>query len=378
MKIRASTKIFIGFLVLVGLVFGGKALWARIALGDAHFEPLKPQLVNLIGVDTRAGYHIVVANRIAQMVLGSRGDFEQGDNYDPGAEDEVKKRVPIRELLASLNGDEQALSTLVMRLNDFKDEEIETQAPVWRAEDLEKALGGDKEFESRLIADLNCRIDGTPLDVLRVDALESGIIIDMPVPVTVKPAAGGKAMVLTARVREPYRTRFADRVFQRYKEKSKVTAELVQGYYREEAQAILDNPASREDVSASIRQRIEQKRARQFAELPEKILNSIEVIINGSQMQSARLEKREVSEGRPYYDLHIDLNDEGRDRLWKYSQGRVGTQLLLVWRGVAVAAPRIDHELAERQVTITQLEDEGIAEMTAEAINGGSSGEQKR
>ena len=64
--------------------------------------------------------------------------------------------------------------------------------------------------------------------------------------------------------------------------------------------------------------------------------------------------------GKPLYDLVLDLNDEGRDRLWKYSRNKVGTQLLLIVDGVAIAAPRVRHELAQKTVTITQMPDKAL------------------
>jgi preprotein translocase subunit SecD len=94
-------------------------------------------------------------------------------------------------------------------------------------------------------------------------------------------------------------------------------------------------------------------------------------------MTDAELKRLEASNGARSYNLDVELDQEGRDRLWLYSRGKVGTQLLLVLRGIAVAAPRIDHELSERRVTITQLEDEGIAEETLNAIKKGGSGDKK-
>ena len=69
------------------------------------------------------------------------------------------------------------------------------------------------------------------------------------------------------------------------------------------------------------------------------------------------------------FDLSVDVSDEGRRRLWKYSKERVGTQLLLVADGIPIAAPRIQHELAQDSLTITQMEDEVLVRDAVEMLN---------
>ncbi len=74
-------------------------------------------------------------------------------------------------------------------------------------------------------------------------------------------------------------------------------------------------------------------------------------------------------------DLTIEMTDEGRRRLWQYSEDKIGTQLLLIVDGVAIAAPKISHELAQGELTITQMADEGLVkEDTVNAINKGKKG----
>ncbi|MBI5708411.1 MAG: hypothetical protein HZC36_15620 [Armatimonadetes bacterium] len=376
MKVRAPVKILVGFLIVVGAVYYGKDLYANISLRK-EYPPIAPGTVNLLGVDTRAGYHIVVANRVAQLVMGSSGQFAAPEQREENSEDGTKKRVPIRELLGSLSGDLKALSAFVMKLNDIKEEDFSPVAVVWTMEDLERAMAGDKALQTKLETDLNVKLDGTPLSVVNPNALEAGILIDMPVEIALneKGKAAGKKLV--ARLREPYQPRFTQLVHKHYEEKTQ-TREMVLGYYREEAQRILNGEERPEDIASSLKGRYAAGRRSGYAEAPERILNSVEVIVNDSLMGESQVTKAVNDSGKPLFNLNIDLKGDGRNRLWKYSRGKVGTQLLLVWNGVAVAAPAIEHELSGGQVTITQMEDEEIVNQVAKAIKSSSNGEGNR
>ena len=71
-------------------------------------------------------------------------------------------------------------------------------------------------------------------------------------------------------------------------------------------------------------------------------------------------------------DITINLTDEGRMRLWKYSVGRVESHLLLVADGIPIAAPIIRDELREGELTITQMEDEALVKDAVDALNRGA------
>lgn len=355
--------------MLLGLVYAGRELYAVFSLEQKDLPELTPTAVNLLGVDTSAGYYIVVANRVAQLVLGRRSEFAAPDERDSGMGDTgEKKRVPIRELLEALQGNEESLSRFVMVLNDVNESEFPPDPTVWKSEDLERALDGDEALKMKLEEDLNVKLDGTPLGVIRRTALESGILIESPLAIRVRGHGGRQERVLTARFREPFQPRFCREVYARYSKKDATTA-MIAGYYREEANAIADDPQRREDVVASLQHRLDGRRLREYARVPEEVLNSVTVIVGNGQMVRASSRSYRQADGKDYLDLAITLTEEGRQRLWRYSRGRVGSQLLLVCRGVAVAAPRINHELSQSEVTITQLSDRALAERTVETVN---------
>jgi hypothetical protein len=62
-------------------------------------------------------------------------------------------------------------------------------------------------------------------------------------------------------------------------------------------------------------------------------------------------------------------SDEGRKRLWKYSINEVGSQILLLVDGIAIAAPRIQHPLTQSQLSIKGLPDEVLVSDAADAMN---------
>ena len=114
--------------------------------------------------------------------------------------------------------------------------------------------------------------------------------------------------------------------------------------------------------------RISPDRAADLAAKPQRVLENAAVILNDDQIISASAKTYKANK-RELTDITINLTDEGRDRLWKYSHDRQGFQLLLVVDGIAIAAPRISHELSQRDVTISQLPDASLAEEAVDLMN---------
>lgn len=365
MRVLSSTKIALGAAVLVIGGFAGYRFWVTKAIEGSHFPPAVPGSVNLVGIDPGAGYKIIVANYVAQLVEASN-KFGGNDTASEGAtEGSIKKRIPIREMLEVLKGNAEALGPLTMAMNDIKEDALPPVRVTWSAEDLKKALGGDKTLQAKLESDLNVRIDGTPLDKVRPASIENGIVIDAPVKVTVN--LNGQPKEVVGHVLEPFKPRLIRAVEQRYADKA-YNASMQAGYYQEEAQKVLEAPNSKEDVRQSLLERISDQTARQRAEPVERVLKSATVVVNDSYISKASSREYDTSDGKRY-DLTIDLTDEGSKRLWKYSIDRVHTQLLLIANGVAIEAPRIQHVLSEGELTITQMRDRTLVTDAVKMIN---------
>jgi len=368
MKIRSSTKITIGFVVLVTLGYGGYQFAMQKAIEGEHFDPVVPGNVNLVGIDPGAGYKIIVANFVAQLIEGGSAGFGGNDNDAGGGgatEGAIKKRIPIKEMLAVLRGDESALGPLTMVMNDMKEENLPPHRVIWSAEDLHKAIVGDKTLKAKLESDLNVHLDGSPLDHVRPSAIEDGIVIDAPVRVTVN--LGGTRKEVVGHVFEGFKPRLVKAVESRYADKN-YTPQMQAGYYADEAQKIIAQPKLRENVSETLLDRVSEKTSKERAAPVERILKSATVVINDSQILKASERTYDTSDGQRS-DLTIDLNEEGRRRLWKYSIDKVHTQLLLIANNVAIEAPKINHVLSEDQLTITQMRDKTLVDDAVNMIN---------
>jgi len=365
---RTSTKIAIGFVIIAGGSIYGYQFAMRQAIMSTHFSQVKPGNVNLVGINAGAGFRIIVANQMAQLVQASEsfhGEESEGAGSTEGA---IKKRVPVREMLEVLKGNADELGPFIMKVNDR--DEGDAWPPIrveWTAERLKKALNGDKVEEDKLEHDLNIKMDGTPLGVLNRSSMENGIIINYPVPVRVMIA--GVPTVLEGRVREPFKSSLMQVVEKRLEDK-KITNEMMAGYYQEEAQPILDGTKKKEDIKDEILARLAPENAAELAKIPERILSSAEVAVNENYISSASYRSYDTTNGKTN-DLTIEMTDEGRRRLWQFSEDRVGTQLMLIVDGIPIAAPRISHELAQGELTITQMSDETLVKEAVNALNKG-------
>jgi hypothetical protein len=367
-RLRTSHKIVIGAIIFCAAIFYGYKFITEAMIMGKKFEPLQPSSVNLIGVDTAAGYRIIVANQVAQLVFGASGEFGGERNYDENSSSsEKRKRIPIREMLEALQGDKEALGSFVMKLNDISDAEFPAYPIVWTAEDIQKAIDGDAVLAKRLSEDLNVDLEGQPLETIKVRAIQEGILIDSPI--TVKISHGGVERQLSGRIREQYQPRFMSSLDKALSEKANLDNSVIRGYYLDAARKLQENPSDAEDVRSSLKSRISPSRLETLAKLPEQILNSITIIVNDTQISGASKKTYRTSDNKQWNDLLLNLNEDGRQRLWQYSKKHLGDQLLVVWDGIAIAAPRIATEIPFAEVTIKQIADEGLVEDAVEAIN---------
>lgn len=382
MKIRSAYKLIIGSVLSASAVYGGYQLYAAWRVDGLKFDPIAPGRVNLVAVNPGVGYRIIVANQIAQLaeVVGGAFDSPEVEVNSAGeaqGETTNRKRIPIREMLQSLQGDEQALSYLVMRLNDKNEQDLPSGdfRVLWTADDIARALAGDEKLVKKLEYDLNIRLDGRPLDYFRLPALENGIVLKLPVTVNVNVA--GERRDLTAYVLEQYRPRLMVDVEKRYENRVDVNNNMIRGYYAEEAAKLAESNRY-EDIKGVLRDLTAKARLQEFAQKPERLLRNTTIVLNDQFVQQASYEVGSEAENKKMYKLSLDVSNEGRDRLWKYSRQRPGFQLLLIVDGVAIAAPRISTELAQHNVVINNLPDEVLVREAVRTITeakkrGGSS-----
>lgn len=353
MKFRGSHKFVIGVVAIVLAVWGGWQAYAWYRLKGVVIDTIEPGQVNIVAISPAAGYKIIVANQIAY--LGKvEGDFGE-EEIEATAEDvSNKSRLPLRELLQTLQGDEEALGVLIMRLNDWPDTDIAQGTKVWKAEDIQRALDGDEALAKELTEDLNVDLNGVPLGQVSMKAIQEGIIIDSPVPMQIK--VGGQTKTMVGRVQELYQPRFSFSVLQRIRERPPggELSSYLQGVYRELAEPIVAEGKG-EDVAGSLRTRIGKRRMSDLTVTPRQVLDNTVILLNESHVTRADYESYEVGQGETACDVSIGLTEAGRMRLWKYSHENRGFQLLFIVDTVAIAAPRITTELAESTVTIRRV-----------------------
>ncbi len=360
--------ILISGLAVAGGVYFGLQLLSSVMIGKAHFSPVSPGRVNFVGITPGAGYQIILANDVAQLVQtegGFQGDSGQGASGP--TEGAIKKRMPVRELLAVLRGDGKFLGPFVMKMNnlDEKEDWSPTRVP-WTKDEIEKAIGGDPKLRAKLEHDLNVRLDGTPIVPLSRNALENGIFVHAPIELTV--SINGVPTVVRGETVEPYKPNILKAVESRYADKAEITNEMIGGYYAEEVRNVAEKPSTKENVAQSLRAMYSKETMDKRLEAPRRLLQNTNVVLNEGFVEDASYRSYKTNDGHTLSDLTIDLNDEGRRRLWKFSRDRVGGQILLIADDVAIAAPRIEHELALSEFTIRQMPDQVLVDEAVKSI----------
>jgi hypothetical protein len=359
-KVRASTKIFMGFAAFCGISWlGYNKIQDWMILGQ-HFAPIAPKRVDIVGV-TPFGYRIIVANEVAQLVE-TQGDFEASQSDSDESSDSggsVKKKISIKDMLGSLEGNTASLGAFVSSLNDLSENDLPPVRVIWTKPQLQKALAGDPVLSKKLEADMNVRLDGSPLPTLNINSIENGIVLQVPVPVNVNIA--GQVKKIVANILVAYKPRLVKAVEAdvAQQQQGKIDATTITGYYAQEAKKAL-GAKSKENIRQYLTDAMSDAQARTYADYPERILKTAFVVVNSDFIDDASYSTYASPNGKPLYKLNISLNDEGRRRLWQYTRNRVGDQILLTSDGVGIADARIQQPLMGGNVTITNMTDHNL------------------
>lgn len=363
-KVRPSVKVLLTVLGIGGVCWGSWNLFAESQVNSFEYTVVKPKSVNLVAISPSSGFRIVVANSLAQLVLGGSESFGAPADRDEGdSSGQPRIRMPIKDLLESLAGDDAALGRLTMALNRINAEDLPPNPVIWTRERVEQAVAQDGPERKELERDLNLTLTGEPIATLRESTLENGIVLDFPVELNV----GENSR--EARVQEPFRASFVTRVADAYLKNPNLNDDVIRSTYAEEARRLVQGEVPKEALGDVMKLRWSESRTKSLAELPEKVLNGTEVVVNDDHLVNARMETITAANGQKSYALHITLTDLGRKRLWKYSRRNPGFQLLLAVDGVAVAAPTIRRESMTHQITIAPLTDERMTLKAVESIN---------
>lgn len=363
---RPSLKVGLTVAAVVAVLGGAYWGYGEIQLQNFNPKPIKPDEVSLIAVNTDIGFGIRVANGVAQLVKveGGGQGFAAPDTTEATSD---ARRIPMRELLESLQGNEKSLVRLVAVLNNIDLDDLQPGTNTWTAADLDAALAGDVFLEKKLTEDLNVQLDGTPLSEIRLSAVLNGIQILVPVSVNVN--IEGENRTLVAQLPVSYQPAMTKKVAQIIEKIFEPSRPEIIGNYREVALTYTNDPATKEDVRKSLSNLISDSKKKSLAQGPEQVLQGATVLVNNSMVDGAKYTTRNDDKGNPIYTIRLTMNEEGRKRLWKYSRNSKGSNLLVVVNGVAIAAPKITTELAGRELDLTDLREKRLVEDAVDTIN---------
>jgi hypothetical protein len=148
-----------------------------------------------------------------------------------------------------------------------------------------------------------------------------------------------------------------------------VTNDMIRGYYATVAQGIASGKEEPQNVKKAIQKSMDAQVLKSRAALSETILQACTVIVTDDHIAGATLSDR-YGEGRnEFYDIHLNLNTTGRNRLWKFSHNNIGFQLLFIVNGVAIAGPKMSSEVISSDVKITQMTNRDLAQGAVDQIN---------
>lgn len=362
-------RVGISFVVVGAALFGLYFLWNwaafSLTVGDKVFPPLEPKKVNLIGIDL-AGEKIIVANGIAQLVQDEGGGFEsrEQDGQPVGA---TGAKIPMAALVSTLQGSAEGLEELVMALNKIEHEILPDERYTWDASDIRKALDGDSALQAKLENDLNTTLSGEPTSTLSRETTFSGIWIRVPISVTVLVANESRTVDSTVALN--YTTELVRRV-QRHdsvRNKFDVDGSTLSFVYEEVWGSLRGSPAA--DVRRSLERFIDPERSRTLSSPAERLLARVNVLVTDIEIEGVSLEEFPRADGKGNsYTINLELNRNGRDRLWQYTRKNPGCQLLFVVDGVAIAAPVVQHEMKYYTAAIKNILEEDLAREAVDLI----------
>ncbi|MFW5697208.1 MAG: hypothetical protein ACOCX1_01460 [Fimbriimonadaceae bacterium] len=366
-KLNPSIKFALLVAAVLAVAFFGYHLYGDYRLRDVELAEIQPSEVTILALQPGAGYRILVSNEVAKLAqVRGAGEDISGASIE-NLETDNASILPISAMLGSMQGDQESLNRFVMSLNELGGDNLPAlrEGRTWTAEQLREVLdGGDPELREELEADLNVTLDGMPLDQINLASVQNGIVIDSPVPVEV--SIGGEVRTFEARVQQAFQPSFTRRFeSQLENEDVDISEERIAALYASLMRQILEpeqfeNPMNRQDVAEAIERLIDPDYLAEYAEAPERVLRNATTVLNNEYIVGASYEQESTNRRDESYKLNIEVNEEGRMRMWKYSHDNPSFQLLLIVDGAAIAAPVISTELRQSPITITRISNERL------------------
>lgn len=362
MKLRPTTKIALGFGIVVIGSYLGNDLYSRFQLRQVKLNPIESTDFCLMAINKKeAGVQVLIANRMAQLVE-TEGGLENTGSSEGGAQSgSIKLRIPIKELLQTLNGDPTGIDYFASRLSDVGNDNVQNldEAKVWKSGDIEKAISGDAALRKQLETDLNCTLDGRLLDKVNIEAVQLGIRLAVPVRLNVPNVKGDR---LDGVRFVPFKVRQIVGFSKSIEEKF-YTKETLQNLY----QQFKAETRETEDVASTLQQVIAGvQRSREIGKIEQIAKNSL-IVVNRAMIQDASFSETSVGTNRTF-NMKLKFNDEAVKRLWKFSH-EGGGSLLVISNGVPIAAADVATVLNSSELEINKIADEKLCKNAVELLS---------
>ena len=354
MKIRATTKILMGFIGLIGLAYGGRYGLTKFQLIGVDLHPIPSSDFCLIAIGPKANVKTIIANQMVQLVESSdkfSGASEGESGMESGA---VKKRIPVRELIGVLGGDPDSAQSFVKKMRDNTEESSsEDEAPLWTKSDLQAAMAAKGPLREKLEHDLGVTMDGQMNPVINRLAYFYGIRIKVPITLNVPNAKGQKIDSFDVVTFKPKgMSRFYKQMQTKFYDKAQL-----QTYY---ASFLRDDKPEAQDIADTLKKIFAGVEGSDELKKAENIARYSTILVNQPMIEKVSME--EQTDGRVVtYDLKVALNAEGKSRLLKFSS-EGGKQILVVSKGVAIAAAVIGTQLNSQELVIKQITSKRLLE----------------
>ncbi|OWU65787.1 MAG: hypothetical protein CBB60_002890 [Armatimonadetes bacterium Cent15-Ar3] len=363
MKVRPSTKIAIGFATLLAVGFGGSKLYTQLRLSGVKLDPILSEDFCLVAISEEAKVKILSVNRMVQIVEASDEFKSSGSGGGGGADSgSIKARVPMKELLAILDGDAEGTTGLLYKLAKKENtEEPSEEAPIWSTADAEKALAGDPVLKAKLESDLNVSLDGKLPAKLNRTAFYHGIRLKVPITFEISNASGKPVQGFNT---VPLKSKAMSSLYKELESKF-LDADALDRFY---AEYVAKNEGkSAENPADLIKSLLASGAKGEGYRKAINILKHAQVITNRKMIESA--EVTEVNSGKESsYDLSIHLTDEGAARLWKFSSEHPNTKIIVVSKKVPIAAATVGTQLNSKELVIKQIADKTLVQEAVDLV----------
>ena len=248
---RASSKIALSFSILAIIFWAGYKLYPTWKLHSFEPKSLVPGHLNFISFSENAPFQMISSNHTISIINHPKKNQTQTYQH--------QKKIPLKEVIETLQRHPKALERLAMFFMHQDESKMPFQQIIWDIPSLHQALSGHPLLTQRLENDLNVKLDGTPLPYIRKSAYENGIVIKIPLSITIHSASGNQT--LNSFISEPYKPNLIKNLEKKLGQHLIITPQILKKTY----QSFFPDTSKRENVKRSLQHRISSDRVQHLS-----------------------------------------------------------------------------------------------------------------